>query len=231
MSHDPADPPRRALPPRPGVVIFDLDGTLTDPKPGITRSFQVALERLGRTPPSADDLEWVIGPPLRESFVKLLGSDAEADRAVALYRERYGVVGLFENEVIAGIPALLARLAADGRRLFVATSKVRVYAVRILEHFGLAARFEGIYGSEFDGTRANKRELLRFLFATEGLDPADSVIVGDREHDAIGAAAVGMATIGVRWGYGSDAELTAAGAAAIVGTPDELGHVLGLPPG
>ena len=216
MSHDPADPPRRALPPRPGVVIFDLDGTLTDPKPGITRSFQVALERLGRTPPSADDLEWVIGPPLRESFVKLLGSDAEAGRAGARYRGGLGVVGLLE---------------ADGRRLFVATSKVRVYAVRILEHFGLAARFEGIYGSEFDGTRANKRELLRFLFATEGLDPADSVIVGDREHDAIGAAAVGMATIGVRWGYGSDAELTAAGAAAIVGTPDELGHVLGLPPG
>lgn len=229
MMSSPADAPRHRCPARPGVVIFDLDGTLTDPKPGITRSFQVALTGLGLTPPTSDELEWVIGPPLRQSFVKLLGSEAEADRAVALYRERYGSIGLFENEVIDGIPDLLARLRADGRRLFVATSKVQVYAVRILEHFGLAASFEGVYGSEFDGTRSDKRELLRYLFDTERLDPRDSVIVGDREHDAIGADAVGMATIGVRWGYGSDAELRAANVAAIAGTPAELGVLLGLP--
>ena len=229
MMASPADAPRHGCPARPGVVIFDLDGTLTDPKPGITRSFQVALAGLGLTPPSADDLEWVIGPPLRQSFVKILGSETEAGRAVALYRERYGTIGLFENEVIAGIPELLDRLRADGRRLFVATSKVRAYAVRILEHFRLAASFEGVYGSEFDGTRSDKRELLRYLFATEELDPRDSVIVGDREHDANGAAAVGMAAIGVRWGYGSDAELLAAGVAAIAGTPAELAAILGLP--
>jgi phosphoglycolate phosphatase len=227
MSQAPGDGPRRALPTHPGVVIFDLDGTLTDPKPGITGSFQVALAGLGLTPPSADDLEWVIGPPLRQSFVKAVG-EADADRAMSLYRERYGTVGLFENEVIPGIPDVLARLRADGRRLFVATSKVRAYAIRILEHFGLQGYFDEIYGSEFDGTRSDKRELLRFLFAAECLDPADAVIVGDREHDAIGAAAVGMAAIGVRWGYGSDAELKAAGVAAIVDSPVELGTVLGL---
>lgn len=227
MSYTPADGSRRALPTRPGVVIFDLDGTLTDPKPGITGCFQVALAGLGLTPPPADDLDWVIGPPLRQSFVKAVG-EADADRAVSLYRERYGSVGLFENEVIPGIPDVLARLKADGRRLFVATSKVRAYAVRILGHFGLHVYFDAIYGSEYDGTRSDKRELLRYLFATERLDSADAVIVGDREHDVLGAAAVGMAAIGVRWGYGSDAELKAAGVAAIVDTPAELGRVLGL---
>lgn len=229
MSSSPADAPRRGCPARPAAVIFDLDGTLTDPKPGITGCFQVALAGLGIVPPPADDLEWVIGPPLRESFLKVLGSEADADRAIALYRERYGAVGLFENEVIAGIPDLLVRLRADGRRLLVATSKVRAYAVRILEHFQLAGFFEAIHGSEFDGTRSDKRELLRHLFATEGLDPRDSVIVGDRKHDAIGAAAVGMATIGVRWGYGSDEELQAAGVAAIAATPADLAVILGLP--
>jgi phosphoglycolate phosphatase len=221
--------PPRALPARPGTVIFDLDGTLTDPKPGITRSVQDAMIRLGRPAPSADDLEWVIGPPLRQSFVRLLGSEAEADRGVALYRERYGTVGLFENEVIAGIPALVDRLRADGRRLFVATSKVRVFAQRILEHFGLATPFERIYGSELDGTNADKRDLLRAVFAAETLDPADAVIIGDREHDVLGGAAVGMAAIGVRWGYGSDEELLGAGVAAIADTPEDLGTLLGLP--
>lgn len=208
------------------TAVFDLDGTLTDPKPGITRSVQYALEKLGRPVGDADDLLWMIGPPLRQSFVALLGSEAEADEAVRLYRERYGVTGLFENEVIAGIPALLDGLADAGIRLFVATSKPRVFAERILAHFGLADRFASIHGSEFDGTRTDKRDLLRHVVASEGIAAPAAVMIGDREHDAIGAREVGMPAIGVRWGYGSDEELLAAGVVALVDTPADIARLV-----
>ncbi|MCP8940512.1 HAD hydrolase-like protein [Alsobacter sp. SYSU M60028] len=218
-----------AIPPRPEALLFDLDGTLTDPKPGITRSVQYALERLGLTPPPADDLEWVIGPPLAQSFAVLLGPGGDPAEGVRLYRERYAVTGLFENEIVPGIPALLDDLLADGRRLFVATSKPRVFAERILDHFGLADRFQHVHGSELDGTRADKRDLIAYAVAQERLTPAATVMIGDREHDVIGAGSVGIGTIGVRWGYGSDAELMAAGVAALVDRPAEIGRLAGLP--
>ena len=210
------------LPRPPAAVIFDLDGTLTDPKPGITGSVRHALGRLGLPVPEADALEWVIGPPLRQSFVRLTGSEALADEGLRLYRERYGVTGLYENEVIPGIPQLLADLGAAGLPLYVATSKPRVFAVRILDHFGLSPSFVAIHGSELDGTRADKRDLLRHVVAAEGLAAGACVMVGDREHDVIGAGGVGMATIGVRWGYGDDRELLEAGAAALVDRPGEI---------
>jgi phosphoglycolate phosphatase len=184
---------------------------------------------LGLPAPDADDLHWVIGPPLRQSFVALTGSEALADEAVRHYRERYGVTGLFENAVIPGIPDLIGTLAAEGIPLYVATSKPWPFARRILEHFGLDGAFRAIHGSEFDGTRADKRDLLRHVVAVEGLDPAGAVMIGDREHDVIGADVSGIATIGVRWGYGSDQELLDAGAAALVDHPDEIARLL-LPP-
>jgi len=207
-------------------VIFDLDGTLTDPKPGITGSVRHALAALGLPVPEADALEWVIGPPLRQSFVVLTGSETMADEGLRLYRERYGVTGLYENEVIPGIPDLLARLRDAGLPLYVATSKPRVFAVRILDHFDLSASFVAIHGSELDGTRADKRELLRHVVAAEGLAATRCVMVGDREHDVIGAGSVGMATIGVRWGYGDDRELLDAGAVALVDSPEQIGRLL-----
>ncbi len=219
-------PHRHLLPRVPETIVFDLDGTLTDPKPGITGCVRHALERLGLEPPPAEALHWVIGPPLRQSFVTLTGSEDLADEAVRLYRERYGVTGLFENEVIAGVPALLDALSSSGATLFVATSKPWPFARRILEHFDLAGRFRTIHGSEFDGTRADKRDLLRHVAAAEGLDPARSVMIGDREHDVHGAAAAGIRTIGVRWGYGDDGELLDAGASALVDTPDEIAAIL-----
>ena len=137
------------------AIFFDLDGTLTDPKPGITRSIQYALDRLGQpTIPTEDELTWCIGPPLRASFVKLLGGETSADLAVALYRERFSDVGLYENSLYAGIRDVLSALRASGRRLFVATSKPHVYATRIIEHFDLRRHFERVFGSELDGTRA-----------------------------------------------------------------------------
>ena len=142
------------------AIYFDLDGTLTDPKPGITRSIQYALQKLDHpTIPTEDELTWCIGPPLRASFVRLLGGEDYADRAVSLYRERFSDIGLFENAVYDGISEVLTTLSQSGQRLFVATSKPHVFATRIVEHFGLRHHFEHVFGSELDGTRVDKSDL------------------------------------------------------------------------
>ncbi len=203
------------------TALFDLDGTLTDPKEGITRSAQHALERLGEPVPEADALTWMIGPPILASFVRLVGEE-RAHEGVRLYRERYASVGLFENAVYPGIPALLARLQGEGVRLLVATSKVHGFARRILDHFALSPFFEAVYGAELDNRNADKRDLLRVLLREQNLDPAAAVMIGDREHDAIGARANGIVAIGVTWGYGSREELQAAGAACLVDRPEDL---------
>jgi phosphoglycolate phosphatase len=193
-------------------TFFDLDGTLTDPKPGITRCIQYALERLGFPVPSQDDLVWCIGPPLHASMKKFVGTDELAHRAVELYRERFRDVGLFENEAYAGIEETLAKVAVGGRRLFVATSKPKVYADRIVEHFGLGGLFEHVFGSELDGTRTDKADLLAYALSAAKVDPARAIMIGDRSHDVVGARKNGMKAIGVLYGYGSLAELTDAGA-------------------
>ena len=204
------------------IALFDLDGTLTDPKAGITRSVQYALERLGRPVPEADALTWMIGPPLIAGFTELLGGTHDVQEAVRLYRERYSEVGLFENEVYAGIPAVLRQLRDQNLRLYVATSKLNVFARRILEHFGLSGSFVEIYGAELDNRNADKSDLIRHILEQEHFDPAGAVMIGDRKHDAIGARANGIASIGVTWGYGSRRELKDAGAACLVDDPQGL---------
>lgn len=209
-------------------VLFDLDGTLTDPKPGITGCIAHALRELGHEPPCADDLEWCIGPPLFRSFPILLGTDDAplVERAVALYRERFSDVGLYENAVYAGVPEMLACARQKGCRLFVATSKPTVFARRIVEHFDLASLFEGVYGSELDGMRCDKGELIAHVLEVEGLDLDETIMVGDREHDMIGAARCGVRGIGVLYGYGSREELLASGAAALCERPEDvLDHI------
>jgi len=206
-------------------AFFDLDGTLTDPKPGITRCIQYALERLGFPVPAEDDLIWCIGPPLHASMKKFVGTDELAHRAVELYRERFRDVGLYENEVYAGIEETLAKVAAGGRRLFVATSKPKVYADRIVEHFGLGRHFEYIFGSELDGTRTDKADLLAYGITEAKLDPAWAIMIGDRSHDVVGARKNGMKAIGVLYGYGSLAELMDAGADYLCAAhPDVIPH-------
>jgi phosphoglycolate phosphatase len=204
------------------IALFDLDGTLTDPKTGITRSVQYALDKLGRPVPEADALTWMIGPPLIAGFTELLGGSDEVQEAVRLYRERYGDVGLYENEVYAGIPALLEELREKGVRLYVATSKLQVFARRILDHFDLSRFFIEIYGSELDNRNADKRDLIRHIIEQERFDPMGAVMIGDRKHDAIGAKANGLASIGVTWGYGSRQELIEAGVACLVDAPQDL---------
>jgi phosphoglycolate phosphatase len=200
------------------TIFFDLDGTLTDPKPGITGSIQYALQKLGRPVPSQDDLAWCIGPPLRASFATLLGGEKHADQGVAYYRERFGDTGLFENALYPGIAETLAALKPH-YRLFVATSKPHVFADRIIDHFGLRPYFEHVFGSELDGTRVHKYDLLAWALERTGTDPARALMIGDRSHDIVGAKLNGISGIGVLYGYGSRTELVEAGASHLCATP------------
>jgi phosphoglycolate phosphatase len=212
--------------PTEATLFFDLDGTLTDPKPGITGSIQYALGKLGRPVPSQHELAWCIGPPLRASFVTLLGGEDHADRAVTLYRERFGDVGLFENSVYPEIEPVLAKLSQSGFRMFVATSKPHVFARRIIDHFDLAHHFEHVFGSELDGTRVHKADLLSFALEQTGVDASRSLMIGDRSHDVLGAKANGMDAIGVTYGYGSREELIAAGARHLCVSPRAILDVI-----
>jgi phosphoglycolate phosphatase len=202
------------------AIFFDLDGTLTDPKPGITRSIRYALQKLDHPAiPSEDELTWCIGPPLRASFVRLLGAETSADHAVSLYRERFSDVGLFENAIYDGIDDVLTALGNSGHRLFVATSKPHVFADRIIDHFGLRHHFERVFGSELDGTRVDKGDLLEYALNEAAVDPSRTLMIGDRSHDMVGARNNGMGAIGVLYGYGSKDELIGAGASYVCATP------------
>ena len=203
------------------AIYFDLDGTLTDPKPGITRSIQYALERLNREVPPEEALTWCIGPPLRASFAILVG-EAHADRAVTFYRERFAETGLYENTLYPGISELLGGLS--GLHVFLATSKPQIFAERILEHFGIAHHFKKAFGSELDGRRTNKAELLAVALSETKTSPSRSVMIGDREHDIRGARANGMQAWGVLYGYGSQLELEEAGAERLFISPDQIGQ-------
>ncbi len=200
------------------TIFWDLDGTLTDPKPGITKSFIYALEKLGIPAPAPDDLEWVIGPALLDSFAQLGVDDPQV--AVDFYRERYTKDGLFENRVYDGIPELLSRLQDAGYTMCLATAKPHAYARKITAHFGLAQYLTHEFGPELDGTRNNKGELLAYALNATGYDVNAAIMIGDRHHDIDAARAVGMKSIGVTWGYGSGDEL--AQADTLCTTPAEL---------
>lgn len=170
-----------------------------------------------------------LGPPLRDAFCELLGTTLTDERigaAVIAYRERFEAVGMFENAVYEGIPDALADLMNNGAVLYVATSKPRVYARQILEHFGLAKCFAAVHGSELGGALSNKGELIAHVLATEGLSPGNTTMVGDRHHDIAGAKEVGVHPVGVLWGYGTREELADAGAKGLVERPHELARLV-----
>jgi phosphoglycolate phosphatase len=206
------------------TILFDLDGTLTDPREGITRCIAHALERMGCEPPPLADLTFAIGPPLRGSLARLLGDTSRdtVERALAHYRERFADVGLFENTPYDGIAETLAALRASGATLFVATSKPLVFAERIVRHFGLDAHFDAVHGCELDGTREAKRDLLAHLLAHHRIAPEGTVMVGDRGVDMDAARHHGLRGIGALWGFGSREELLEAGAHALCEGPREL---------
>ncbi|WP_028695824.1 HAD family hydrolase [Pseudomonas cremoricolorata] len=192
------------------TILFDLDGTLTDPRLGITRSIQYALSKLGIDEPDLARLEHFIGPPLLQAFMHNYAFDeATAWQAVNFYRERFRVTGLYENQVYEGIPQLLGELVGQGRTLYVATSKPWEFAREIARHFAFDQHFKVIYGSELDGTRTNKVELIGHLLEQERLDPAQTLMIGDRKHDLMGAHRNGLQAAAVGYGFGSEEELRA----------------------
>jgi len=199
---------------RAASVLFDLDGTLTDPAEGIVGCIQHVLESLDAPVPPASLLTRYIGPPLRESFATLLeqpGASA-VEEAVRRYRERFEASGMYENRVYPGVEELLERIAGMGWRAYVTTSKPTLYARRILDHFGLSGSFVAIYGSEMDGRLTRKRDLLSHVLVAEFLAIEDTVMVGDRAEDILGARNHHLASVGVTYGYGSPQELREAGA-------------------
>ena len=209
-------------------LLFDLDGTLTDARPGIITSIHFALAENGLPIPSGD-LLWCIGPPILESFKILVGPESPHlfEPTVLKYRERYGAVGLFENEVYPEMEDALIELVREGYILHVATSKASIYATRIITHFGLDKYFTTVNGSELDGTRANKAELIAHILKCENISPSDAIMIGDRAHDMIGAKANGIPAIGALWGYGTGAELMDSGATACVRVPHLLAEMIG----
>lgn len=206
------------------TILFDLDGTLTDPKPGITRCIQHALTELGHQPPESESLHWCIGPPLRQSFSRLLdSSDTQLlEQAVELYRQRFSTVGLFENRVYKGVPETLAALRRQGHRLFLATAKPRIFAEQILEHFDLAQYFETAHGSELNGHLTDKPSLVRHILAVENLAPEHTMIIGDRKYDIVGGKVNGLATGAVTYGYGTVEELRAEAPDAVFDAPEQI---------
>ena len=204
------------------ALCFDLDGTLIDPYPGISQSIAFALERLGRLDIDLTDCRAFIGPPIQETFRSLLCNDEElVARAVQYFRERYAGSGLLEAAPYPNIQGVLAELCALVP-LFVCTSKPQVYAEQILSAFGLDRHFTGVYGSELDGRRTNKSELLAWLIEREELFPGSLAMVGDRALDLRAAKENGASGFGVLWGYGSEAELVDAGATELFAGVEEL---------
>jgi len=209
---------------KPTHLFFDLDGTLTDSRPGIVTSMRHALTAMGIEVPSDEALSRFIGPPTQDSFRELLKSnDRELNtRAIAVYRQRYASLGLYENSVYPGVLDGLCALRETGMRLLVVTSKPEVYANRIIDHFELRPYFDRVYGSELTGERADKGELIAHVLKSEDLSKSQAWMIGDRIHDIIGAMKNGLRSAGVLWGYGSREELSHAGADALFQSMPEL---------
>lgn len=208
------------------ILLFDLDGTLTDSAEGIINCVKHALDNMGFEMP--EHPERFLGPPLYDSFAEFCGMNEEQVlEAVRLYRERYRDIGLFENSPYDGVKEMLERLQEAGKTLIVATSKPETFAVRILEKFGLAHYFRIIGGADINGTRNEKWEVIDYVLEQVGAVSKDNVLmIGDRKHDIIGAHRTGLKCLGVLWGYGSKEELETYGADFFAETPQETADML-----
>ncbi|EGO8836750.1 HAD family hydrolase [Enterococcus faecalis] len=210
------------------TILFDLDGTITDSGSGIMRSILYATEQLGWPAPSVETLRSFIGPPLYESFLHMAPSAEAAQQAVGHYRAYYQRKGMFENHVYPGIPEVLTRLKEAGAKLYIATSKPEEFAKKIITHFDLDRYFTGVYGASMDGHRSKKADVIQYALTEAQLDPTKETIimVGDRNHDILGAQQNGLDSIGVLYGFGEETELQEAGATFLVQSPKDLGAIL-----
>ncbi len=207
--------------------LFDLDGTISDPRIGITKSVQYSLRGFG-IEAELNELIRFIGPPIRDSYKMFFGfNDAEAELAVAKFREYFTEKGLYENELYQGMDTLLKRQKERGKKLILATSKATIYAKKILDYFNIFTYFDFISGCELDGTRSKKSEVIQYVFDnTPDLTLGNSIMIGDKEHDILGAKAVGIKSIGVLYGFGDVVEHEKAGADYIVQSVEELSTFL-----
>jgi phosphoglycolate phosphatase len=213
-------------------VFFDLDGTLIDSQQAVINGIRYALEKLNRPVPPAAALNPFIGPPLREGFGTLIGDEKEGDidRAIYWYRQRFSTLGVNECRLYEGVRPMLKRLQALGYRLFVVTGKPTPFAQSIVERLEIEHFFLGVYGSEEDGTRSNKDELVRYVLREEFLSPGTVILVGDRGHDSRSALNNGLAAVGVTYGFGSAAELREAGAENLCENPHQVtNRILAIP--
>lgn len=209
-------------------LLIDLDGTLVDPAPGIVGSAQAALRALGAPVPAFEDMTWIIGPPLRQSFATLLGGADRAEAALAAYRDVYKGGEMFNATPYSSIFEALQACRDAGLALYLCTAKPLPFAAQIIERFGFSAYFEALYGAELDGRFDDKGDLIAHILKTRQLDAAQGQMIGDRGVDMSAAKRNGMASVGVLWGYGSEAELLEAGAERLCAAPAELpGCVLG----
>ena len=205
------------------IILFDLDGTLTDSEEGILRSAQYMQEKMGLRVWDWEELRFMMGPPLIESFTKGFGMPLEeAEKGVVVFRERYSTVGLFENKVYPGIVEMLEELKAKGKRMAVATSKKEDLAVRILEHFGIAKYMEVIGGDVREAGRDTKAKVIDYVLETMQAEKEDVIMIGDRKYDINGAHALGIPCIAVEWGYGDRAEFEANRADIIASTTEDV---------
>lgn len=205
-------------------ILFDLDGTITNSAEGIIQAVLFAVKQLGLKTPNEEQLYSFIGPPLADSFEKLYGlNDQEVEKAVAYYREYYQEKGIFESHVYKGIPEVLASLKEKGCQLYLATSKPEIYAKQILNYFNLTHYFKGIYGASLDGKRSKKGDVIQYALKEANiLNLSETIMIGDRSHDILGAKENELASIGVLYGFGNQYELEIAGASYIVSTPTEI---------
>lgn len=212
------------------TILLDLDGTVTDPMVGITKSVEYALNHFGIQVENIRDLCPFIGPPLLDSFKEFYHfTDAQAEEAVVKYRERFSQTGIYENKLYEGMKEFLAVANQQGRRIMLATLKPTLFAKRILDYFNLSEYFTFVAGSGLDGSFPTKADVIRYVLQENKLtDLSTVVMVGDRKHDIIGAKEAGINSIGVLYGYGNREELTQAGADRIVATIPELKQILGL---
>lgn len=207
-------------------VLFDLDGTLTNPKEGITKCVQHALRHFG-IERECDELVSFIGPPLKEQFMAYAGlNEEDAIEAVRVYRERFAPVGLFENEIYPGVLDMLKALKEQGKIIALATSKPTIFAEKITEKYGILPYLDYLSGSELDGTNVEKSAVVRIAMENIGANPEETVLVGDRMHDVEGAKENGIECIGVSYGFAAEGELENAGVKIIADTPLELARIL-----
>lgn len=210
------------------TVLLDLDGTLSDSKPGIAASFRFTVEQMGHDPSAAGDLTWAVGPPIAVSIARLLQQygDDRVDQAVSIYRARYSEIGIYDCAVYPGVVAMLDRFRDGGLPMFIATSKRRDFADRVIDHLGLRSYVRGVYGALPGGGLDEKQDLLAHILAVENVRASDAVMLGDRLHDMHAARHNDIRPIGALWGYGGREELLKAGADAVAERPEDVARLV-----